>query len=330
VAGPEGEEIHPDQYGRIKLWFPWDRKAKKDGTDTCWVRVAQNWAGSSWGGQIIPRIGMEVMVAFVDGDPDRPLVTGVVPNARQTVPYTLPANKTKSTFRTQTHKGEGFNELSFEDDKGREEIYLHAQRDQRLHVENSRSKRVDNNQAESVGHNKTIEVGNNHHEVIGGNMTLMVGPNILQKGVTAAMSILRNKVGDVISDKLGNFTDRLGSLAQATMGEGNLVIGVAKNKAETVMVSSTEIVGAAKSMTIGGGLQTTVGGIRNDSTAIGHYQEVGTAKSTVVGKTYEIVVGKTSVTMEADGTVHVKGENVTIEAGQNLVLKASKVDFRRN
>ncbi|SCX19065.1 type VI secretion system Vgr family protein [Agrobacterium sp. DSM 25558] len=151
VAGPEGEEIHPDQYGRIKLWFPWDRKAKKDGTDTCWVRVAQNWAGGGWGGQIIPRIGMEVMVAFVDGDPDRPLVTGVVPNARQTVPYELPANKTKSTFRTQTHKGQGFNELSFEDDNGLEEIFLHAQRDLTVKVLNHATERVDANKVTSVG-----------------------------------------------------------------------------------------------------------------------------------------------------------------------------------
>ncbi len=129
VAGPVGEEIHPDQYGRIKVWFPWDRKAKKDGSDTCWVRVAQNWAGSTWGGQVIPRIGMEVMIAYVDGDPDRPLVTGVVPNAMQKVPYDLPANKTKSTFRTNTHKGRGFNELSFEDENGLEEIYIHSQKD---------------------------------------------------------------------------------------------------------------------------------------------------------------------------------------------------------
>ncbi|WP_147115498.1 type VI secretion system Vgr family protein, partial [Tateyamaria sp. syn59] len=94
VAGPEGEEIHPDEYGRIKLWFPWDRRAAKDGSDTCWVRVAQNWAGAGWGGQVIPRIGMEVMVTYLDGDPDRPVVTGVVPNSRQKVPYDLPKNKT--------------------------------------------------------------------------------------------------------------------------------------------------------------------------------------------------------------------------------------------
>jgi type VI secretion system secreted protein VgrG len=154
-------------------------------------------------------------------------VTGVVPNSRQKVPCTLPANKTKTTLRSNTHKGSGFNELAFEDEKGRQEIYMHAQRDNRIHVENSRSKRIDNNQSESIGHNKNIEVGNNHDEVIGGNMTLMVGPNVLQKGVTAAMQVLRSKARDLMTDNLGKFTDLLGALSPQTMGEGNLVIGVA-------------------------------------------------------------------------------------------------------
>ena len=162
---------------------------------------------------------MEVMVTHLDGDPDRPLVTGVVPNAKQKVPYSLPANKTKSIFRSNTHKGKGFNELTFEDENGRQEIYMHAERDNEIHVENSRSKRIDNNQSESIGHNKNIEVGNNHHEVIGGNMTLMVGPNILQKGVTAAMQVLRDKVRNLMSDNLGKFTDMLGSLSPEGMGE---------------------------------------------------------------------------------------------------------------
>ena len=98
VAGPPGEEIHPDKYGRIKLWFPWDRKARKDGSDTCWVRVAQSWGGGTWGAQVIPRIGMEVMVAFIDGDPDRPLVVGVVPNpARRSQPLEDYATGMKDT-----------------------------------------------------------------------------------------------------------------------------------------------------------------------------------------------------------------------------------------
>lgn len=137
VAGPEGEEIHCDTDGCVKLWFPWQRhRAKKDGSDTKWIRTAQNWAGSGWGGQIIPRVGMEVMVAFIDGDPDRPLVIGAVPNPANRVPYDLPLNKTKSVFRTQTHKGTGFNEISFEDDLGREEIFLYAQRDKLEMVSN--------------------------------------------------------------------------------------------------------------------------------------------------------------------------------------------------
>lgn len=327
VAGPSGEEIHPDEYGRIKVWFPWDRKAKKDGSDTCWVRVAQNWAGSSWGGQVIPRIGMEVMIAYIDGDPDRPLVVGMVPNPSNGVPYSLPANKTKSTFRTNTHKGSGFNELSFEDENGREEIYMHAQRDHRIHVENSRSKRIDNNQAESIGHNKTIEVGNNHHEVIGGNMTMMVGPNILQKGVTAAMGILRSTVGDVLTDKLGAFTDKLGFLSDLTMGEGNMVIGVGKNKAETVMVSSTEIVGAAKATTVGGGYQLTVGGVKNESVAVGSWEEVGQTKITVVGHKYEIVCGKSRILMERDGTITLEGVKLLINKEERMTVKAGKIEL---
>ncbi|MCR4266322.1 type VI secretion system Vgr family protein [Nitratireductor sp. ZSWI3] len=327
VAGPAGEEIHPDQYGRVKLWFPWDRYAKKDGTDTCWVRVAQNWAGGGWGGQIVPRIGMEVMVAFIDGDPDKPLIVGFVPNPDNKVPYDLPANKTKSVFRTNTHKGQGFNELSFEDEAGREEVYLHAQRDNRIHVENSRSKRIDNNQSESIGHNKTIEVGNNHHEIIGGNMTLMVGPNILQKGVTAAMGILRDKMGNLLTDKLGVFTDRLGFLSPATMGEGNMVIGVGKNKAETVMLSSTEIVGAAKALTIGGGYQVTVGGVINESIAVAAWQEVGNNKVTHVGEKYELVVGKSSLVLDRDGNITLKGVNIVVEGSSSIKMDSKKIDL---
>ncbi len=319
VAGPEGEEIHPDEYGRIKLWFPWDRRAKKDGTDTCWVRVAQSWAGGGWGAQTIPRIGMEVMITYLDGDPDRPVVTGAVPNTTQKVPYSLPANKTKSVFRTSSHKAEGFNELSFEDEAGREEIFLHAQRDHRVHIENSRSKRVDNNQSESIGHNKSIEVGNNHHEIIGGNMTLMVGPNILQRGVTAAMGVLRDKIGNLMTDKLGGFTDKLGILSAVTMGEGNLVVGVGKNKAETVMVSSTEIVGGAKTTTVGGGYQLAVGGIRHDSVLMGAYEEVGQNKTVVVGKTFELVCGKTSIRMEESGKITIDAEHI-IMTGKRIDL----------
>ncbi|WP_299971788.1 type VI secretion system tip protein TssI/VgrG, partial [uncultured Roseobacter sp.] len=175
VAGPEGEEIHPDAYGRIKLWFPWDRRAAKDGSDTCWVRVTQNWAGAGWGGQVIPRIGMEVMVSYLDGDPDRPVVTGVVPNSRQKVPYDLPGNKTKTVLRSQTHKGDGFNEITFEDQAGDENMFLHAQKDRTERVLNDRTKRIERHEVSAIGQNRAVEVGGNQKHEVGGSMNTVVG-----------------------------------------------------------------------------------------------------------------------------------------------------------
>ena len=177
VAGPEGEEIHCDADGCVKLWFPWQRdRAKKDGTDTTWIRTAQNWAGSGWGGQIIPRIGMEVMVAFIDGDPDRPLVIGVVPNPTNKVPYQLPANKTKSVFRTNTHKGTGFNEISFEDEMGHEEIFIHAQHD-KLELVANRSYEIVGN-----GYERLIsDIESMSSLSLGWNPTLQKGMKLLLK-----------------------------------------------------------------------------------------------------------------------------------------------------
>jgi type VI secretion system secreted protein VgrG len=193
VAGPAGEEIHPDQYGRIKLWFPWDRRAKKDGTDTCWVRVAQSWAGSTWGAQTIPRIGMEVMVAFIDGDPDRPLVTGVVPNPSNGVPYDLPANKTRMVMRSNTHKGTGYNELAFEDENGKENMFVHAQKDHTTKILNNQTSRVDANALHSIGANHSLEVGANMSHQVGGGLNMVVGgvggmTNIIAGGLLAGLS----------------------------------------------------------------------------------------------------------------------------------------------
>ncbi|MFE0752550.1 type VI secretion system Vgr family protein [Inquilinus sp. NPDC058860] len=145
VVGPPGEEIHTDSYGRVKVRFPWDRRAKGDDTSSCWLRVSQPWAGRSWGAQTIPRIGMEVLVAYVEGDPDKPTVVGVVPNADRMPPLDLPANKTRTSLRSSSSPGgAGFNELSFEDKAGAEEVFLHAQKDA----------------SEMVTNNKLLNIGN--------------------------------------------------------------------------------------------------------------------------------------------------------------------------
>ncbi len=138
VVGPEGEEIHCDEHGRVKVQFPWDRYAEPNDTASCWVRVAQGWAGGSYGSIAIPRIGHEVIVSFLEGDPDQPLVTGRTYHAINTAPYRLPEHKTRTVIRTQSHKAEGFNELRFEDEAGEEQIWLHAQKDLELLTLNDR------------------------------------------------------------------------------------------------------------------------------------------------------------------------------------------------
>ncbi|MBK8691621.1 MAG: type VI secretion system tip protein VgrG, partial [Deltaproteobacteria bacterium] len=129
VVGPAGEEIHTDPHGRIKVQFHWDRVGAEDEHSSCWVRVQQNWAGSGWGFQFIPRIGMEVVVTFLEGDPDRPLVTGCVYNGENGYPYGLPGCKTQSGVKTNSSQTNGgYNEIRFEDRAEEEQVYVQAQR----------------------------------------------------------------------------------------------------------------------------------------------------------------------------------------------------------
>lgn len=153
VVGKAGEEIWTDEYGRIKVQFPWDRDGKNDESSSCWVRVAQGWTGKGFGMQFIPRIGQEVVVTFIDGDPDRPLVTGCIYNGDNSLPYSLPANQTQSGIKTQSSKGGGgFNELRFEDKKDSEQVFLQAQKDLTFNVLNDTTA--------TVGHDETLTVQN--------------------------------------------------------------------------------------------------------------------------------------------------------------------------
>ncbi len=169
VQGPQtgtvvGEgEIDCDEYGRILVHPHWD--LARAYTMRC--RVSQNWASKGWGGMVIPRIGMEVVLDHIEGDPDKPIVTGCVYNGRNDPPYPLPAHKTKSVFKTDTHQGAGFNELMFEDEKDEELIYMHGQKDQQIEILNDRAKSIGRDQTEAVGRDKTITVGRDHTESVG-------------------------------------------------------------------------------------------------------------------------------------------------------------------
>ncbi len=167
VTGPEGEEIHTDEHGRVKVLFHWDRQHTHSDDSSVWIRVAQAWAGAGFGVHFIPRVGMEVVVEFINGDPDRPLVTGCVYNGDATSSVALPDAKTRSTIRTRSSPGgEGFNELRFEDAAGGEEIFVHAQRDLRETVRRNHTNRVGNDRCETIG--------GDHRQTIHGAQTLVI------------------------------------------------------------------------------------------------------------------------------------------------------------
>lgn len=178
VVGPKGEEIWTDQYGRVKVHFYWDRHDQSNENSSCWIRVSQSWAGKNWGSMQIPRIGQEVIVSFLEGDPDRPIITGRVYNAEQTVPYDLPENATQSGMKSRSSKGgtpANFNEIRMEDKKGLEQLYIHAERNQDIVVEVDESHSVGHDRNKSIGHNETVTIGNNRLRIVKQEDILSVG-----------------------------------------------------------------------------------------------------------------------------------------------------------
>jgi type VI secretion system secreted protein VgrG len=186
VVGKSGVEIDTDKYGRVRVQFPWDRYGNSDENSSCWIRVAQVWAGKNWGSIHTPRIGEEVLVSFLEGDPDRPIITGRVYNADAMPPYDLPANATQYGIKTRSSQGgssDNFNEIRFEDKKGAEHLHIHAEKDLSVEVENDRSVtvqhdetvKIDHDRKSSIGNNETCDVSKDHETTIGQNEKRSVG-----------------------------------------------------------------------------------------------------------------------------------------------------------
>ncbi|MCC6075355.1 type VI secretion system tip protein TssI/VgrG [Pseudomonas sp. GCM10022188] len=178
VTGPQGEEIHCDAYGRVKVQFHWDREGQADDTTSCWLRVSSSWAGDRYGGIAIPRVGMEVLVGFLEGDPDQPLVTGCLYHKEHVVPYELPANKTRTVFKTLSSPGGGgYNELRIEDRKGQEQIYVHAQRDWDQNIEHDQKIRVGHERHDTVEANSYSEFKAEEHLTVHGDRKVEIKPD---------------------------------------------------------------------------------------------------------------------------------------------------------
>jgi type VI secretion system secreted protein VgrG len=203
VVGPSGEEIYVDKYGRVKVQFHWDREGKYNEKSSCWIRVSQNWAGKRWGAMFIPRIGQEVIVDFIEGDPDRPIITGRVYNGGSMPPYTLPDHKTKSTIKTNSSKGGGgFNEIRFEDAKGKEQVFIHAEKNEDIRIKNDlmewvgrdSHRIVKRDHSEKIEGDKHLAVKGDQNEKVDGTVSLKAGQDLQQKigmkyGVQAGMEI---------------------------------------------------------------------------------------------------------------------------------------------
>jgi type VI secretion system secreted protein VgrG len=222
VVGPSGEEIYTDKYGRVKVQFHWDRYSKADEDSSCWIRVAQVWAGKNWGGMYIPRIGQEVIIEFLEGDPDQPIITGRVYNADAMPPCKLPSEKTKSTLKSNSSKGgQGFNEIRFEDKKGDEQIFIHAEKNLDVRVKNDRFETVINNRHLHVEKDKFEHVDNNRSETVDADHKEEIGKdrNLNVKGkeakeITGSMSLTVKdyylKAKNVVIEGLDNITLSVG------------------------------------------------------------------------------------------------------------------------
>jgi type VI secretion system secreted protein VgrG len=242
VTGKSGEEIWTDKYGRVKVQFFWDREGKKDEKSSCWVRVSQPWAGKNWGSINIPRIGQEVIVDFLEGDPDRPLITGRVYNDEQMPPYKLADNQTRTTFMTRSTKGGGssnYNELRFEDKKGDEQIFMNAEKDMDW--------RVEKESREYVGANRHMVVASSQFEKVAGDKQSQVSGKFIEK-ITGDTSI---QIG-------AKRMEQVGSDESITIG-GNRKEQVANNESITIGQSRKENVGQNESITIGQNRNVSVG-----------------------------------------------------------------------
>ena len=198
VVGPKGTEIYTDEFGRVKVQFHWDRQGKLDENSSCWMRVGQAWAGRNWGAVQIPRVGQEVIVSFLDGDPDRPVIIGSVYNGSNKPPYPLPANKTQSGVKSRSSMdgtSGNFNEIRFEDKKGSEQLYMQAEKDHEVLIKNDAKTSVGNNMTLTVSKDQTVDIGGAQVTKVGQSVVINAGDSLtLAAGVA---SITLTKTGAV-------------------------------------------------------------------------------------------------------------------------------------
>jgi len=364
VVGPAGEEIWTDQHGRVKVHFHWDRHDQSNENSSCWMRVSQAWAGKNWGSVQIPRIGQEVIVSFLEGDPDRPIITGRVYNAEQTVPYELPAHATQSGVKSRSSKGgspANFNEIRMEDNMGAEQLFIHAEKNQDIEVEHDethwvghdRTKTIDNDETvhvkhdrtETVDNNETITIGVDRKEKVGKNETITIGADRTEKvGANETITIVSNRKEDVGNNETisigADRTEKVGANETITIVSnrkedvgGNETIGITGNRNETVKGNEGIEINGNQSTQIGQNESRNVTQNRTTDIRQNDSLDVGKNFSLAAGDSITLTTGAASITMKKDGTIMIRGKDITIDgsgavnvkANRNVVVKGQKI-----
>jgi type VI secretion system secreted protein VgrG len=361
VVGPAGEEIYTDKYGRVKLQFHWDRYGKKNDKSSCWVRVLHPWAGKNFGAIHIPRIGQEVIVDFLEGDPDQPLIIGRVYNAEQMPPWDLPANATQSGILSRSSKGGSYgnaNAIRFEDKQGSEQLWIHAEKNQDIEVENDethwvghdRKKTIDNDETvlvkhdrtETVGNNETITIGVDRTETVGSNETITIGVNRTETvGANETITIGANRSITVGASETAtvalqrthtvgvNETIAIGAAQEVAIGAAQVIaVGAAQSttvgadQSNTVGANQTTKVGADRKVSVDKAQTTTVGKAR--TTTVGEDDKLSVGKNLVItaADSISITTGSASITMKKDGTITIKGKDITVDGSGKINVKA--------
>ena len=339
VVGPAGEEIHTDEFGRVRVHFHWDRESQMDERSSCWIHVSQPWGGTGFGGSSLPRIGQEVIVDFLSGDPDRPVVVGRVFTNLQRTPYSLPDNKTRSGWRSNSSPGGGgYNELMFEDRKGSELLSMQAEKDMTTLVKNDQSLTVKHDRSKLVEHDETAVIKHDRTETVEHDETIMVEHDRTETVVNDEIIAIGHDRTRVVNhdDKLGVVNDRTSvighDLVEAVANDRmrqvgnneaiqigmNRVMLVGENQAVQIGKNETIAIGKNETIAIGENLSVQVG--ENHSLTVGKNQtlQVGESQSVSIGSSQNVTVAKSSSELVGMSKSITAGLSCSIQVGATL------------
>ena len=321
IVATDGQEIVVDEHARVKVQFHWDRYGKSDINSSCWIRVSQVHAGKGWGMMDIPRQHEEVIVSFLNGDPDRPIITGRVYNGDNPIPYGLKGagdntkNKTRRGNMTKSYESQGYNEMTMDDTAGAEQIRIHGQYDMNINVNNDETHDVGVNRTKSIGVDETMTVGNNQKLDVAVDKTVTVGVSHNETvGVSQNVNI---------------------GASQTTSVGATQTISVGSMKNETVGMMSNEMVGVAKTTNVGVANSIIAGAVMNTAVGLTNTEQVGVMKNTIVGGSYkikagskfEIVCGASKLTMDSGGNITLSGTAINVTASGAVKINGATIDL---